>query len=83
MADLIGRDFTSDSPGTKLVGDINYLRTRIIVGWAMADHMRASLVTGALAMAKDRGHLAPDAIFLSDRGTQWAPSVPETLSDSP
>ena len=27
FADLIGRDFTSDIPGTKLVGDITYLRT--------------------------------------------------------
>ena len=81
FADLIGRDFTSDTPGTKLVGDITYLCTgegwlyratvidlctRMVVGWAMADHMRASLVTGALAMARDRGHLARDAIFHSD-----------------
>ncbi len=86
FADLIGRDFTSDTPGTKLVGDITYLRTgedwlylatvidlctRMVVGWAMSDHMRASLVTGALRMARDRGHLAPDAIFHSDRGTQY------------
>lgn len=85
FADLIGRDFTSAVPGTRLVGDITYLRTgegwlylatvidlctRMVVGWAMADHMRASLVTGALVMARDRGHLAPDAIFHSDRGTQ-------------
>jgi putative transposase len=84
--DLIGRDFTAEVPGTKLVGDITYLRTgegwlylatvidlctRMIVGWAMADHMRASLVTGALAMARDRGHLVPDAIFHSDRGAQY------------
>ncbi|WP_226776252.1 DDE-type integrase/transposase/recombinase, partial [Arthrobacter sp. ES1] len=46
------------------------LCTRMVVGWAMADHMRASLVTDALKMARDRGHLAPDAIFHSDRGTQ-------------
>ena len=84
--DLIGRDFTSATPGTRLVGDITYLRTdegwlylatvidlctRMIVGWAMADHMRASLVTGALTMARDRGHLEPNAIFHSDRGTQY------------
>lgn len=43
----------------------------MVVGWAMVDHMRASLVTGAMAMARDRGHLAPDAIFHSDRGTQY------------
>ncbi len=84
--DLIGRDFTSDTPGTRLVGDITYLRTdqgwlylatvidlctRMVIGWAMAEHMRASLVTGALTMARDRGHLQPDAIFHSDRGTQY------------
>ncbi|WP_442864240.1 hypothetical protein [Arthrobacter sp. ATA002] len=42
----------------------------MVVGWAMVDHMRASLVTGALALSRDRGHLAPDAIFHSDRGAQ-------------
>ena len=26
-ADLVGRDFTADQPGVKLVGDITYLRT--------------------------------------------------------
>jgi putative transposase len=70
FADLIGRDFTSGTPVTRLVGDITYLRTgegwlylatvidlctRMVVGWAMAGHMRASLVTGALTMARDRG----------------------------
>jgi transposase InsO family protein len=86
FADLIGRDFTSATPGTRLVGDITYLRTdegwlylatvidlctRMVVGWAMADHMRASLTTGALKMARDRGYLQPGAIFHSDRGTQY------------
>ncbi len=86
FADLIGRDFTSETPGTRLVGDITYLRTeegwlylatvidlctRMVIGWAMADHMRASLVTGALKMVRDRGQLKPDAIFHSDRGTQY------------
>ncbi|MHA7224318.1 IS3 family transposase [Arthrobacter sp. RHLT1-20] len=86
FADLIGRDFTSEAPGTRLVGDITYLRTdegwlylatvidlctRMIVGWAMADHMRVSLTTSALKMARDRGYLQPDAIFHSDRGTQY------------
>ncbi|ADX72000.1 transposase [Pseudarthrobacter phenanthrenivorans Sphe3] len=86
FADLIGRDFTAEAPGTRLVGDITYLRTdegwlylatvidlctRMVVGWAMAEHMRASLVTGALTMARDRGHLSPNAIFHSDHGTQY------------
>ena len=27
IPDLVGRDFTADAPGTKLVGDITYLPT--------------------------------------------------------
>jgi transposase InsO family protein len=85
-ADLVGRDFTADSPGTKLVGDITYLRTwtgwlylatvidcctREVVGWSMATHMRASLVCDAISMAAGRGNLEPGAIFHSDRGSQY------------
>jgi putative transposase len=83
--DLLERDFTATAPGTRLVGDITYLRTgegwlylatvldlatRMVVGWQLAAHMRTTLVTDALAMAIDSGHVAPDAIFHSDRGTQ-------------
>jgi transposase InsO family protein len=79
--DAIGRDFTAEAPGTRLVGDITYLRTgqgwlylatvidlysRMVVGWAIADHMRASLVCAALRMAHDGGYLAPGAVFHSD-----------------
>ena len=57
--DLVGRDFTADTPGCKLVGDITYIRTwagwlylatvidcfnKEVIGYAMADHMRTSLV---------------------------------------
>jgi len=85
-ADLLNRDFSADRPGTKLVGDITYLRTwagwlylatvidcctREVVGWSMATHMRTSLVCDALSMAAARGGLAPGAIFHSDRGTQY------------
>jgi putative transposase len=84
--DLIGRDFTATAPGTKLVGDITYLKTgegwlylatvidlatRMVTGWQLASHMRTSLVTDALAMAISHGHLAPGAVFHSDRGTQY------------
>ena len=70
----------------RLVGDITYLRTgegwlylatvidlatRMVVGWQMANHMRTSLITDALQMAIDAGHVEPDAIFHSDRGTQY------------
>ena len=86
-ADLIERDFTSDEPGTRLVGDITYLRTgqgwlylatvidlatRMVVGWQIPNHMRTSLITGALEMARLHGHLRSKAIFHSDRCTQYS-----------
>jgi transposase InsO family protein len=86
-ADLVGRDFTADRPGTKLVGDITYLKTwegwlylatvidchtRQVIGWSMADHMRTSLVCDAISMAAGRGGLQQDGIFHSDRGSQYS-----------
>lgn len=72
MLDVHGRrDFGSAAPGTKLCGDITYLRTgsgwlylatvidlhtRMVIGWSMASHMRTSLIIDALAMARDHGH---------------------------
>jgi putative transposase len=84
--DLIGRDFTATAPGTRLVGDITYLRTgegwlylatvidlatRMVTGWQLADHMRTSLVTDALDMAITHGQVQPGAIFHSDKGAQY------------
>ena len=84
--DLLGGDFTAADPGSRLVGDITYLRTdegwlylatvidlatRMVVGWQMADHMRTSLVVDALDMARVHGHLAAGALFHSDRGCQY------------
>ena len=87
--DLVGRDFTAEAPGVKLVGDITYIRTwsgwlylatvidcctREVVGWSMASHMRADLVCDAITMAHDKGVIAPGAIFHSDRGAQYTSS---------
>jgi transposase InsO family protein len=73
-------------PGTVLVSDITYLRTsrgwlylatvidlttRMVVGWRMADHMRASLVVEALEMAYRSGRVAGGAIGHSDKGAQY------------
>src|SRR4051794_794980 len=84
--DLIGRDFTAPAPGQRLVGDITYLptgegwlylattidlHTREVVGHAMAAHMRAELVCDAVTLAHRRGLVAPQAIFHSDRGSQY------------
>lgn len=85
LPDLVRRDFTANKPGTKLVGDITYIRTwagwlylatvidcatKACIGYAMADHMRTSLVIEALEMAADRYGIS-GAIFHSDRGTQY------------
>jgi putative transposase len=87
--DLVTRDFTAENPGTKLVGDITYVRTwagwlylatvidcfnKEVIGYAMADHMRTSLVTDALDMAARNHALAEGCIFHSDRGTQYTSS---------
>ena len=68
------------------VGDITYLWTwegwaylatvidlasRRVVGWAIADHMEASLVCDALNMAIAARRPAPGWIFGSDRGSQY------------
>jgi transposase InsO family protein len=84
--DLIGRDFTAQRAGTKLVGDITYLptlegwlylatvldlATREIIGWSMAEHHRATLVVDALKMAAGRGDLEADCIMHTDRGSEY------------
>ncbi|MEU3698370.1 IS3 family transposase [Streptomyces griseoviridis] len=85
--DLIGRDFTADKPNTKYVGDITCLpveggkfcclatvidlASRRLAGWAIAGHMRADLVTDALAAAiRTRGSLA-GSITHTDHGAQY------------
>jgi len=45
-----------------------------VIGYAMADHMRTSLVTDALEMAARNHDLAEGCIFHSDRGTQYTSS---------
>jgi putative transposase len=84
--DLIGRVFTADRVNEKWCGDITYVKTwhgwayvatvidlfsRAIVGYAIADHMRTSLVTEALDMALTNRMPESGVIFHSDRGTQY------------
>lgn len=85
-ADLVARDFTADAPGIKLVGDITYIptwqgwlylatvidcHTKAVIGWSMASHMQASLVTDALTMAAGNIALQTGCVFHSDRGSQY------------
>lgn len=84
--DRIGRAFTAERPNEKWCGDITYVKTwegwahvatvidlhsRALVGYAVADHMRTSLITDALDMAIATRRPAAGTIFHSDRGTQY------------
>lgn len=84
--DLIGQDFTADAPDTRWCGDITYVRTvdgwaylatvidlhsRKVVGYAVADHLRTSLIIEALAAALLIRKPARGVIFHSDRGCQY------------
>ncbi len=90
VPDLLKRDFTADAPGRRYVGDITYLPlangtnlylatvidcySRRLAGWAVADHMRTSLVEDALtAAAATRGGLGglAGAVFHSDHGSVY------------
>ncbi len=79
--------FTADAPNRKWVTDITYVWTdqrrmylagvmdlysRRIVGWAMAEHMRADLCVEALEMAMSSRRPEPGLLHHSDRGSQYA-----------
>jgi putative transposase len=84
--DLVQRRFLADAPDRLWVTDITEHPTaegkvycaavldvfsRVVVGWSIADHMRAELVVDALEMARWRRRPAPGAVVHSDRGSQY------------
>jgi putative transposase len=84
---LLDRNFTAERPDAVWLADISYLptdegwlylaaikdlATRQIVGWSMADHLRAGLCTNALVMALQRCRPPRGLIHHSDRGVQYA-----------
>lgn len=86
VPDLVQRDFTATAPGSRFVGDITYIHTwegfvylatvidcysKKVVGWQIADHMRAELVEGALRNAAASTTITPGAVFHSDRGSVY------------
>ncbi len=86
IPDLVNRDFTADVPGHKMVGDITYIptwegwvylatvidcHTRAVIGWAMGDNYKTPLIEAAIEMATRNHRLAEDAIFHSDRGSNY------------
>ena len=89
--DLVNRQFSVDRPDALWVGDVTehptaegkvYLATvidvysRRVVGWSIADHLRAELVVDALQMAIWRRHdRDPGTVMHTDHGstyTSWA-----------
>jgi transposase InsO family protein len=86
IPDLVNRDFTADAPGQKMVGDITYIPTwegwiylatvidcytKGVIGWAMADNYKTPLIEEAIEMAARNHRLADNAIFHSDRGSNY------------
>jgi putative transposase len=84
---VLDRDFEAKLPNQKWCVDITYVPTdegtlylaavidlcsRKIVGWSMADHMRASLCINALEMALLHRRPSEGLIHHSDRGVQYA-----------
>jgi putative transposase len=85
--DLVCRDFTAQAPNRLWVADITYVRTwsgfcyvalvedvfsRVIVGWSLATHLRATLATEALEMgAWRRGVSLEGLIHHSDAGSRY------------
>lgn len=84
--DLIQRDFIADKPGEKWFTDITEIHYKdgkdylcgildgfdsALLGYSMADHMRAELCTAALMNADRRFGHAEGCIVHSDKGSQY------------
>jgi putative transposase len=55
--------------------------SRRVIGWAVTDHLRSTLVTDALTMAiVHRGHSVAGVIFHTDRGVQYTSGVMRQLA---
>lgn len=82
----LGRCFATAGPNRKWVSDITYIRagrrwlylaavmdlfSRRVVGWALDDHMRESLVLEALEMAVSQRAPLRGTLIHSDRGVQY------------
>lgn len=84
--DLVARPFRAEAPDRIWCADITYLPlargfaylavvldvfSRKVVGWAVADHLRADLVLAALDFALTRRQPATGLIHHSDHGSQY------------
>ena len=86
---ILDRNFTVEEKDKVWASDITYIETsegwlylciimdlfsRMIIGWSMANHLRAELVCDAFNMACERRNPGKGFIFHSDRGIQYASS---------
>ena len=87
---LLEQEFTTNAPDEVWVSDITYIWTgegwcylaividlysRRVVGWAIADNMKAQLVVRALQRAITLRSPPPGLIVHTDRGSQYASAV--------
>ena len=63
--------FIPTSAGWLYLAVVIDLCSRKIVGWSLADHLRAALVIDALQQALGSRHTLPGLIFHSDRGSPY------------
>jgi putative transposase len=97
---LLDRHFAAERPDTVWLADISYLptdegwlylaviedlATREVVGWSMADHLRAELCVDALVMALQ--HRRPDPGLIHHSDSKYLPASvagrPDPHSDGP
>src|SRR5258708_17586608 len=86
MPGVVQRDFTAAATGQKMVGDITYLttwkgwvylatvidcHTKEVIGWATDDNYKTPLIEKAIEMAARNYPLAENAVFHSDRGSNY------------
>lgn len=91
---VLNRQFNVEAPNRAWVTDITYVWTmegwlyvagvldlfsRRVVGWAMASHMKESLVSDALRMALGRRQPEAGLLQHSDRGVQYASHAYQAL----
>jgi putative transposase len=70
-----GHHLPADLGGWLYLASVMDCYSRRIVGWALADHLRAELVDDALEMALARRRPAPGLVHHSDRGSQYTSLV--------
>jgi transposase InsO family protein len=83
---VLNRHFSVEAPNLKWVSDITYIKvgkewlylavvmdlySRKVIGWALDNHMRESLIIEAFEMAVSLRDLKENALIHSDRGVQY------------